>query len=271
MNTSSAGVWPFALTRSVKTGFRVVVAPDFLVDEGRYSLLHDATGGDVDETAVYWREYRGQGSGPLWLLYRVVHLKAADVGLDGEYAMNGPRRTPVVEGIVCRTPAKSLATQELFAEVHRRCGAEVREFFVADTTNRPVSRSRAFSAPATGVRMQVAELAPYHAKPDPDADPAPLEGSNLTALEGRRPSGARRLATEFLSAVLRSLRLRAGRQGERVGTPRGEGRGQVPVGSGPVARGGTPHAGPNWPRRAARTAGLIVLSVLVVLVIRKLK
>ncbi|MEU9253816.1 hypothetical protein AB0D66_18405 [Streptomyces sp. NPDC048270] len=258
MNTATVGVWPFALTRSVKTGFRVVVAPDFLVDAGSYSLLHDATGGDVDESAVYVREHRGHGTGPLWLLYRVVHLKAADVGLDGEYAMNGPRRTPLVEGIVCRTPPKSLATQELFAEVHRRCAAEVREFFVADTTTRPVTRSRAFSASATGVALQVVE-------------PAPVEGSPLTAVHGRRPSRARRLATRLLSAVLRSLGLRPGRQGASLGSPRGHGRGQGPVPSESVPREGTPRTGPHWPLRAARTAGLIALGVVVVFVIRKFK
>lgn len=261
MNAEAANVWPFALTRSVNTGFRVVVAPEFLVDEDRYALLHDVTSGDVTEDAVYRREYRGPRSETLWLLYRVVHLKAADVGLDGDYAMSGPRRTPLIEGVVCRTPPESLATQELFAEVHRRCGAEVREFFQADTTTRPVSRSQAFSAPAGGSPMRIVELDAY-----------PAEGSSTTAFDGRHPSRERGLAGRFLAAVLPALGLGTGRHGDRRGAEGRDGRGRVPAHPAPVARNsGRARPAPDWPRRAARAAGLIVLTALVVVVVRKLK
>ncbi|MET7850149.1 hypothetical protein AB0D78_34135 [Streptomyces avermitilis] len=249
-------VWPFALTRSVNTGFRIVAAPDFLVDEGRYSLLHDVTAGDPTDDAVYRREYRVRGSESLCLLYRVVYLKASDVGLDGEYAMSGPRRTPLIEGVVCRTPPKPAATQELFAEVHRRCAADVRAFFEADTTTHPVSPFPSFDAPETGESVRVVDLDPYL-----------TEGSTETAREGRRPTRIRRLATAALSAVLSALGLRPGRQ---AGTVSGEG-GQGVVPPEPARGGGTGHPAPSRPRRLARAAGAIVLTVLVVLVVRKLK
>ncbi|MER5572672.1 hypothetical protein [Streptomyces massasporeus] len=249
-------VWPFALTRSVNTGFRIVAAPDFLVDEGRYSLLHDVTAGDPTDDAVYRRECRGRESESLCLLYRVVYLKASDVGLDGEYAMSGPRRTPLIEGVVFRTPPGPSATQELFAEVHRRCGTDVRAFFLADSTTHRVSPLSSFDAPETGENVRVLDLDPYI-----------TEGSSPTAREGRHPSRPRRLAAAALSAVLSALGLRAGR---KAGTVLGEG-GQGPVPLEPAHGGGTGHPAPGRPRRLARAAGAIVLTVLVVLVIRKLK
>ncbi|MER6131246.1 hypothetical protein [Streptomyces sp. NPDC001815] len=255
-HSEPAQVWPFALTRSVNTGFRIVAAPDFLLDEGRYSLLHDVTAGDPIDDAVYRREYRVDESESLCVLYRVVYLKASDVGLDGEYAMSGPRRTPLIEGIVCRTPPWPPATQELFAEVHRRCGADVRAFFEADSTAHPVSPFPSFDTPETGESVRVVELDPYLA-----------EGITTTAPTGRRPSSIRRLATAALSAVLSALGLRSVRQ---AGTVPGEG-GKVRVSAESAGGGGTGHPTPSRPRRLTRAAGAIVLTVLVFLIIRKFK
>ncbi|MGW1956971.1 hypothetical protein ACWCPI_30175 [Streptomyces sp. NPDC001920] len=265
-NSAPVQVWPFALTRSVTTGFRIVAAPDFLMHGGRYALLHDVTAGDPADDAVYRREYRGQGPETLYLLYRVVHLKACDVGLDGEYAMSGPRRTPLVEGIVCRTPPGPSATQELFAEVHRRCKADVRAFFEADTTAHPVAPFPSFDAPQTGETVRVVDLDPYVAQDTAwtkDLD----EGRTSTARAGRRTPGVRRLVTAALSAVLSALGLRADRQ---TGTVPGDG-GQGPVRPEPARGSGAGHHAPSRARRLARAAGAVVLTVLVALVIRKLK
>ncbi|MGN9814075.1 hypothetical protein ACTMUQ_01865 [Streptomyces sp. SD11] len=258
-------VWPFAVTRSVNTGFRIVAAPDFLVDEDRYSLLHDVTTGDPTDDSVYRREYRVRGSEPLRLLYRVVYLKASDVGLDGDYAMSGPRRTPLIEGVVCRTPSGPPATRELFAEVHSRCGADVRAFFEADSTTHPVSPFPSFAAPGTGETVRVADLDPYLAD-DPSLADAPYlaEGMDSTAPTGRRPSGIRRLAATALSAVLSALGLRTGRQAGTVPGEGGEG-----AGAPGYARGGGTSPGPA--RRLGRAAGAIVLTVLIVLLVRKFK
>ncbi|MET9764109.1 hypothetical protein ABZ016_34490 [Streptomyces sp. NPDC006372] len=266
-HSSSVEVWPFALTRSVRTGFRIVAAPDFLVDEHRHSLLHDVTAGDPTEDAVYRREYRGRGSESLFLLYRVVYLKAADVGQDGEYAMSGPRRTPLIEGVVCRTPPGAPATQELLADVHRRCRADVRAFFEADTTAHPVSPCPSFAAPETGETLRVVDLDPYL------TEPSPSEGSTVTAHPGRRPSRIPRIARALLSAVLSALGLRPDRQVADAGdSVPGEG-GKNPVSPEQARGGGTGagHPASGRPRRLARTAGAILLTVLVFLVIRKLK
>ncbi|MET9518313.1 hypothetical protein [Streptomyces sp. NPDC002994] len=270
-HAASQKVWPFALTRSVNTGFRIVVAPDFLMDDDRQFLLHDVADGDTSDDVVYVREYRGRGSQRLWLLYRVVYLKASDVGLDGEYAMSGPRRTPLIEGVVCRRQPEqptTLATEELFADVHRTCGEAVQAFFEADIATHPVSRSQALSPPATGRFMTTVEQKPYLA-----------EGSSPTvAFDGRRPSGTNRRssATTLRSVVFSAL--------GRCTRPRPAGRrARVPVdGPGRMAAGrdrpqsssetGQPgQAGGSWRRRLGRIAGVIVLALLIVFVIRKLK
>ncbi|MFI2367991.1 hypothetical protein [Streptomyces sp. NPDC018833] len=261
-------VWPFALTRSVNTGFRIVVAPDFLVDADRQFLLHDVADGDTSDDVVYVREYRGHGSQRLWLLYRVVYLKASDVGLDGEYAMSGPRRTPLIEGVVCRRRPErptTLATEELFADVHRRCGVAVREFFEADTVTHPVSRSQELSPPATGRSMSTVEQKPYLA-----------EGSSPTAaFDGRRPSGThpRFSTTALRSAVVSVLGRGPGpASAGRAAGVRVDGPGRASAGR------DRPHHGSETgrPRRSlgrqlARAAAVIVLAVLVVFAIRKLK
>ncbi|WHM40029.1 hypothetical protein [Streptomyces sp. BPTC-684] len=260
-------VWPFALTRSVNTGFRIVVAPDFLVDADRQFLLHDVADGDISDDVVYVREYQGHGSQRLWLLYRVVYLKASDVGLDGEYAMSGPRRTPLIEGVVCRRQPErptTLATEELFADVHRSCGVAVREFFEADIVTHPVSRSQELSPPASGRSMPTVEQKPYLA-----------EGSTPTTPEGRRPSGAhaRFSATALRSAVSSAFGRGPGpASAGRAAGIRVDGPGRASAGR---AR---PHhsSETGQPRRAlgrqlVRAAAVIVLAVLVVFAIRKLK
>lgn len=251
-------VWPFAITRSVNTGFRVVAAPDFLVDANLHALLHDVTAGDATDDAVYRREYRGKRAEPLFLLYRVVCLKAADVGRDGEYAMSGPRRTPLIEGVVSRTLPGPAATRELFADVHRLCVADLRAFFETDTAGHPVTGRPSFDAPTTGEPLRIVDLDPY-----------PEEASK--APRGRRPKRLRRLVAAVLSAVRSALGRRTGRPhaGRREGVP-GEGGKVAGPPSGPAGDGAGPSA-PARPRRPARTAGAVVLSVLIALIIRKLK
>lgn len=264
---SPSNIWPFALTRSVNTGFRIVVAPAFLVDHDKQALLHDAADGEPDEGAVYVREYRQPGSQQLWLLYRVVYLKASDVGLHGEYAMSGPRRTPLIEGVVCREQPSHLATKEFFADIHRACARAVRMFFEADVSSHPVSRSQEIVPPLSGLPMPIVELKPYLA-----------EGSIPTALDGRRPPGAPGHPStswprfDLFATFGRVRRTAPDRSG--AGTPVGHhGR--------RAAKTDRPHHGsetgrPGKPRRSfgrrlAGAAAVIVLAMLVGFAIRKFK
>lgn len=265
--------WPFAITRSVNTGFRIVVAPDFLVDADKQSLLHDVADGEADVNAVYVREYRGGDFQRLWLLYRVVYLKGADVGLDGEYAMSGPRRTPLIEGVVCRErperPA-ALATEELFADIHRTCGTAVRVFFKADLGDYPVNRSQELTPPDVGLRMPTSEREPYVAG-----------RSTVTAPCGRRPTGRPRRysAAALRSAVFSALgRIRStapvgdagihlhghGRRSPGMGRPQNGSKAQRSGQSRP----GRPRG--SLGRRLVRAAAVIVFAVLAVFVFRKL-
>ncbi|MEV5597142.1 hypothetical protein [Streptomyces sp. NPDC052496] len=167
--------WPFAITRSVHTGFRIVVAPGFLVRYDQHHLLADVTGGDVSDDHVYLREYRDQGTLSLWLLYRVVYLRGADVGQGGEFALHGSRRTPLVEGVVCRN-RPSGATGELFGTVRRVCAEPLRLFFTSDSGTYPVHPSEPVDAvPGDGSPLRVEE------------EPAYRSARNVqAALQGRR-------------------------------------------------------------------------------------
>lgn len=182
--------WPFAITRSVRTGFRIVVAPDFLVEAKQHSLLADAAGGEVSDEVVYRREYHDRGAERLWLLYRVVYLKKEDVGLGDEFDRRD-RRTPLIEGLVLRTRPGFEATGELFALVHEACLSTVREFYLEDSGTFPVHRSEELpEVPDTGQPLRIKDQAPYvsernleaalpgrRLQPHPAAKPARVGGT----------------------------------------------------------------------------------------------
>ncbi|MFF9899253.1 hypothetical protein [Streptomyces longispororuber] len=176
---AGASGWPFAITRSVDTGFHVVVAPDFLVSCNLHHLLSDVAAGQAAEDTAYLREYRDRGNLRLWVLYKVSHLRGADVGLDSEYALHGSRRTPLVEGMVCLDRPQP-PTDGLFDWVHEVCAAPVKAFFTADSDDHPVSSSAYAEPPATGTALRVAEADPYRS-----------ERNLQAALPGRRPPSAR--------------------------------------------------------------------------------
>ncbi|PJE99532.1 hypothetical protein CUT44_03165 [Streptomyces carminius] len=181
-DTAASGprVWPFVITRSVRTGFRIVVAPDFLLDVGQHHLLADVASGEVSDEVVYLREYRDKGDDSLWLLYRIGYLRGADIGREEEYVLHGSRRTPLIEGVVCRTRPDFDATGELLTRVHRTCAEAVRSFFEADSEDHPVHGGAEFGVPeagrGAGRALPVEEQGPYHS------------GRNIqAALQGRHP------------------------------------------------------------------------------------
>ncbi|MFH8746844.1 hypothetical protein ACH4GK_15905 [Streptomyces rimosus] len=200
-------VWPFAITRSVNTGFRIVVAPGFLVLYDQHHLLADVAGGDVSDEHVYLREYRDHGTQSLWLLYRVVYLLGADVGQDGEFALHGSRRTPLVEGVVCRD-RPSGATGELFETVRRNCAEPLRLFFTSDSGTYPVHPSEPVEAVLDdGSPLRVEEEPAYRSERNVQA-----------ALQGRRHPPA-------TSWHVGRDGVRAGTAGERAAARRpGDGR-----------------------------------------------
>ncbi|MFJ4982341.1 hypothetical protein ACIP9H_00890 [Streptomyces sp. NPDC088732] len=167
--------WPFAITRSVRTGFQIVVAPDFLVDSGQHDLLADAAGGEVSDDAVYRREYRDRGSDRLWLLYRVVYLKGDDVGQGDDFDRHD-RRTPLIEGVVCRTRPGIAPTDELFASLHALCTPTLRRFYLEDSEIFPVHGRGPIDLPEAGRTLQVEEQNPYESERNLEA-----------ALRGRHP------------------------------------------------------------------------------------
>ncbi|MEU5399130.1 hypothetical protein ABZ348_07510 [Streptomyces sp. NPDC005963] len=167
--------WPFAITRSVKTGFRIVVAPDFLVDAEQHHLLSDAAGGTVSEDVVYRREFRDRGAVRLWLLYRVVYLRGGDVGLDDDFDRH-TRRTPLIEGVVYRSGPGPEATDAFFTLLHELCLPTIRAFYLEDSSSFPLYRSLPIAAAGTGRTLRVEAQTPYLSERNVQA-----------ALRGRHP------------------------------------------------------------------------------------
>ncbi|MFE3017576.1 hypothetical protein [Streptomyces sp. NPDC059256] len=167
--------WPFAITRSVRTGFRIVVAPDFLVEAEQHDLLSDAAGGTVSEDVVYRREFRDRGAVRLWLLYRVVYLRGGDVGRDDDFDRH-TRRTPLIEGVVYRSGPGPDATDAFFTLLHDLCLPTVRAFYLADSATFPLHRSLPIAAAGTGRTLRVEAQTPYLSERNVQA-----------ALRGRHP------------------------------------------------------------------------------------
>lgn len=177
--------WPFTITRAVRTGFTIVVAPDFLVDADRHHLLADVAGGEVSQEHVYLREYRDRGSVRLWLLYRVVYLTKEDVGGDeGFDAQN--RRTPLIEGVVCRTRPDFDVTDELFTRVHELCGPTVWAFYTKDSESFPVKPAPPFGAPTSGYVLRIVQQDPYVSERNLQVA---LRGHHSRPLPGPAPAG----------------------------------------------------------------------------------
>ncbi|MFE7189715.1 hypothetical protein [Kitasatospora sp. NPDC057541] len=128
--------WPFAIVCTPTGGFAVAAAPDVLVARRQTALLGDSASGEPGDHA-YLREVTGSDGATLWLLYRVVPLKAAEVGQPGEWARSGSRAAPLTEGVVLLERPARAPGAEYFDAVHERVGGAVREYFLADDPKRP--------------------------------------------------------------------------------------------------------------------------------------
>ncbi|MGW6054426.1 hypothetical protein [Streptomyces sp. NPDC055189] len=176
---TKGSAWPFAITRSVDTGFHIVVAPDFLIACNLHHLLSDVASGEAAEATAYLREYQDRGHRGLWVLYRVGYLRGSHLGSDADYVLHGGRRTPLVEGIVC-VERPGPPTDDLFDWVHGICAEPVRAFFTADSDTHPVCPSAGAEPPATGTALHMIEAGPYHS-----------ERNLQVALTGHRPPPSR--------------------------------------------------------------------------------
>ncbi|MFI0724264.1 hypothetical protein [Streptomyces sp. NPDC021224] len=248
--SSCRRAWPFVITRAVRTGFTIVVAPDFLADVRRHSLLGDVAGGEVSQEHAYLREYRDQGSVRLWLLYRVVYLTKQDVGGDDSFeAMN--RRAPLIEGVVCRTEPEFDATEELFTRVHELCGPAVRDFYTEDSDTFPVRPWGPLDPQVSGHALRIVRKGPYVSErnlqaalrgphPRPLGTPAPAVPTPVPAAG---PAGLGRPGTGSGGGpgALRDGQGGAGGTGRPERTPRRHGR---------------PVVGPPATDSARRPAGL---------------
>jgi hypothetical protein len=218
---------------------------------------------------AYLREYRDRGSVGLWLLYRIVYLAREDVGGDDSFEAQN-RRTPLIEGVVCRSRPQFDATGELFAAVHELCRPAVRDFYTEDSETFPVHRCESLRAPVP------AEPAAGHVLPVVQKNPYVSERNLQVALRGHHPRPLREPAPTVRTSVPAAGS--AGLGG--AGGPHGRGRGALRDGQGGEGGRRRPAQGPGRdigavvgrPAGPVRTvvvvvgaAGLLVLVLLVLL------
>jgi hypothetical protein len=105
--------WPYAVTRSVTSGYQAIVAPGFLADAGLAYVLEYASRQETPESdAVTVREVLGATHEPLSLAYRVLEARADRYGLGGEEVLEdgAGRAIRIFEGLVLRLPAERVSS-----------------------------------------------------------------------------------------------------------------------------------------------------------------
>jgi hypothetical protein len=130
----TALAWPFLISRGRDTGYRTIVAPDFLCNLGRRGLLLEVAGGDIREGDVAtYRAILGQGTnvGDLSVVYRTIPARGTDIDIEGDLLRDRQgRRIALVEGVVLRgrQPAVDVRSGDL-ERTHHAVIAAFRSFW----------------------------------------------------------------------------------------------------------------------------------------------
>lgn len=202
--TTSAQAWPFAITRAMRTDYRLVAAPDFLLHSGQAADLSAAANGNVDPDCVYLRPCSSPDGTELWCAYRSVPLLAADVDRPGDTALDEfGRPIRLIEGIVCQQRPDAVLGQGLFHHVHPSLVPTLTRFYAEDSaTFRAVPTLRFFlSDVSAGEPMRLREQArlqlrkgglpaPSGRFPDPIAVRAPVPTGHGSSQPGGRTGEA---------------------------------------------------------------------------------
>lgn len=157
--------WPFLVARGRRTGYRVLLTPDFLAETGEYGALSEATAGDSPASVT------GLAAGDITVAYRTERLTRA---LAGEGAGGDPgdlildqhgRPLDLLYGFVCRCPV----------------------LLTVDTADFPPARHEAlrayhrFLADETGYQAEVSHPYPLRTS-EPVAPPVPAQAAQMPAV-----------------------------------------------------------------------------------------
>lgn len=166
--------WPFLVTRGILLGYRVVIAPEFLVTAGDSDAVFASaqTGPGIATTGPMLRVVQTAKGEPLTLVYRQRPAAVDELGAIPLRDRHG-RPFPLIEGWVVRGIYDRIpVTDEQWQELHQIVVTDYREY-LANEAQGPMlisSRGQSLTLPA----------APEAPPPNPlNPKPGPLSNSQV--------------------------------------------------------------------------------------------
>jgi hypothetical protein len=130
-------VWPFLVSRGILLGYRVVVAPEFLVTTGEAHVVFSAAedGPGVSRTGPMLRVVQTAAGDPLTLVYR---RRPAALGEPGTPLLRDQYGRPfsMIEGYAVRGAYQRVpVTEEQWQDLHRVLLTEYRQFLDSESAD----------------------------------------------------------------------------------------------------------------------------------------
>jgi tetratricopeptide (TPR) repeat protein len=142
----SIEVSPFLISRNATFDYRVIVAPQYMVDNKVTSLLAKATSGDftLPMSAIYREVHHyNPNIGVLSLIFCILQANTHHIGLEGNDALKDGCGRPIrlIEGFVVRGQQPDIVvTQRDLERVHMLISKDYRSFW-DETTGTPTVKS----------------------------------------------------------------------------------------------------------------------------------
>ena len=144
--------WPFLVARGVRKGYRTILAPDFLVQGRRHTLLAERVGGSASEGRTSVEHVTDEVSGLLTVTYRVEPALADELidgpPHDGQHALLDQHGRPLelLYGLVT-TSSATVGDRDL-RHARDEAVSSYRRFLADDTTDVQQSASIVLLDPA---------------------------------------------------------------------------------------------------------------------------
>jgi hypothetical protein len=140
--------WVFLVSANLYLDYRTVIAPDFLCDAKKTSLLARNAGGDFTSQKITYVDDSQIGS--LTLVFRVIEAIAEDLGIEGNGVLKDSfgREIYVIEGLVFKGKLSNIQlTEEDFKNVHSEIKNHYSNFWEITTTQAAIpSKSQEFNS-----------------------------------------------------------------------------------------------------------------------------
>jgi hypothetical protein len=170
------GRWPFLVARGRRVGYRVVLAPDFLVHTRQHHLLAEHVGaGPAGPDGRSVVELPATGFGPLVVTYREEPAAAAELLPGSESDILRDRHGRPLEllyGVVTGSPPEPVDGGDLATA--RAAAIEAYRRFLADEEGADVQPSPGFTPDAMPPQRKVTEVARQD-RPVPVRRPVPVD------------------------------------------------------------------------------------------------